>query len=147
MGIKLKLLLAVASAAVSALGVMSQAAHAAPADGQAAVRLAVQQVADADDGCRIEAYTYAGRYMCGTRIGICPWEEVFVIAPNRTIWHVWPGSGGWKQMPNNGLADNMWKCYYNGNGQRQVEVNHRNGHVYYSYYSGGWRGWYRYPGS
>jgi hypothetical protein len=83
-----------------------------------------------------------GCKMSGTDLQRCPWDEHFVIAPDRTIWHVWPGSGGWKEMPHNGRADNMWNCYINGNEQRQVEVLVYDGSVYYSYNSGGWKGWY-----
>jgi hypothetical protein len=51
-------------------------------------------------------------------------------------------------MPNNGRADNMWKAYINGNGQRQIEVRvYPDRSVWYSYYSGGWRGRYRYSGA
>jgi hypothetical protein len=32
-------------------------------------------------------------------------DECFAVAPNRKIWHIWPSSGGWKQMPNGGRAD------------------------------------------
>lgn len=101
--------------------------------------------------CTVRAYGYTGTDICGTEMP-CDWynnglPEWFVIAPNREIWHTWDGAGGWYQMPNNGLADNTWNCYWNGNGQRQVEVQVYGGGIWYSYYSGGWNGWYRYPGT
>lgn len=97
------------------------------------------------------AFSYFGNLKCGTVPISCNWngdgwqDEVFGIAPDRTIWHVWPNSGGWKVMPNNGRADAMHNCYRNGNGQRQVEVQVAGNGTWYSYYSGGWRGWYKRP--
>jgi hypothetical protein len=35
-------------------------------------------------------------------------DECFAIAPSRSIWHTWPGAGGWKQMPGNGHADEFY---------------------------------------
>jgi hypothetical protein len=106
----------------------------------------------AQSSCPVKAYGYTGYAMCGTEALSCDWygnglPEWFVIAPNREIWHTWDGAGGWYQMPNNGLADNTWNCYWNGNGQRQVEVQVSGDGIWYSYYSGGWNGWYRYPGT
>jgi hypothetical protein len=89
---------------------------------------------------------FHGCMRAGTRFEACSsWSENFVIAPDRTIWHVWPGSGKWQEMPNSGLADDMWRCYVNGNGQHQIEVCLDDGRLYYSYNTRqGWRGWYRY---
>jgi len=92
---------------------------------------------DVPNGCK----------MSGSKLQRCPWPEVFVVSFDRTIWHAWPGSGKWHVMPGKGLADNMWNCYYNGDGQRQVEVA-VDARLFYSYLSGGdWHGWYRYPGT
>ncbi|MGI5149028.1 hypothetical protein ACQEVC_22130 [Plantactinospora sp. CA-294935] len=154
MGRKLRAsLLAVAGAAAFALGATPTAAHAGPVQGQQqdqAVRIEIEpqgELVTAAAGCPVSAYGYSGTAMCGTIALVCSWDEAFVIAPSRTVWHAWPGSGGWREMPNNGRADNMWDCYRNGDGQRQVEVWTAADNVYYSYYSGGWRGWYYYPGS
>lgn len=159
MGRKLRVLLAVAGAGVFALGAMQVPAHAAPAQGTAAVQLAAegqasvqlevqpaeqQAAAAACNGEPVEVYGYVGCIKAGSWIRGCPWEEKVVVAPNSTIWHVWPNSGGWKEMPNNGRADDAWNCYWNGNGQRQIEVLVGND-IWYSYYSGGWRGWYLHP--
>lgn len=96
------------------------------------------------NGVPVSAYGYLGCAKSGTDALHCGWDEWFVIAPDRTIWHAWPNSGGWKQMPNNGRADNTWDCYVNGNGQHQVEVYVNGSGVWYSYLSGsGWKGWYK----
>jgi hypothetical protein len=149
-GKRLKVLLAIAGAAVLALGTAPAAAQAAA---PAMAREPVQQATAAACGESYWAFGYTGTMRCGTLPLRCDWDnngtidEVFVIAPSRTIWHAWPGSGGWKEMPNNGSADNTWKCYRKGKGQRQVEVWTSSPNVWYSYYSGGWQGWYYYPGS
>jgi hypothetical protein len=67
---------------------------------------------------RITRYHYTGTFRSGTRILDVNWHDVdpnhrfeigrlesFGIAPNGTIWHAWPGSGGWKEMPGHGRAD------------------------------------------
>jgi hypothetical protein len=33
--------------------------------------------------------------------------EVFAVASNRTVWHAWPGGGGWKLVPGNKGADDI----------------------------------------
>ncbi|MEU7577609.1 hypothetical protein AB0B50_08400 [Streptomyces sp. NPDC041068] len=63
--------------------------------------------------CSVKRWNHTGKYKCGTRVMDAHWDssagydETFVIAPDRTIWHIWARSGGWKQMPNGGRADNM----------------------------------------
>ncbi|MEI5103743.1 hypothetical protein RB200_41280 [Streptomyces sp. PmtG] len=67
------------------------------------------------DSCTITRFGHKGKYLCGTnyRAGAADWnhdrkvDEYFVIAPNRTIWHIWANSGGWKEMPNRGRADDI----------------------------------------
>ncbi|GIG68795.1 hypothetical protein Pen01_50900 [Phytomonospora endophytica] len=94
---------------------------------------------------RITRFGYSGCMSDGTQPADCPWDESFVIAPDRTIWHAWPRSGGWKEMPNYGKADFATNCYYNGNNKHQIDVwVQYTGAYYYSYHSGGaWHGWYR----
>lgn len=72
-------------------------------------------------------------------------EECFGIAPNRTIWHAWPNSGGWKQMPNNGRADNMAGWYKNGDGRVGVivYVNSVGDYCSLRNQGPGWGGWFR----
>lgn len=59
-------------------------------------------------------FDYTGTFKSGTNVLVIDWEnngsydECFGVAPGRTIWHAWPKSGGWKQMPNSGRADDMW---------------------------------------
>ncbi|MER6077495.1 hypothetical protein [Streptomyces sp. NPDC001833] len=31
-------------------------------------------------------------------------DECFGVAPSGSIWHTWSGAGGWKEMPGNGTA-------------------------------------------
>lgn len=73
-------------------------------------------------------YGYTGTFQDGSRVMDVNWfgsgrYESFGIAPGRSIWHAWPGSGSWKQMPNGGLADDTSNAYENrSTGQRVVEV-------------------------
>jgi hypothetical protein len=74
-------------------------------------------------------FGYTGTFKDGSYILYVDWEdagtstdECFGIAPGRTIWHAWPGSGGWKVMPNNGRADDTWVPYYSADGRRGVSV-------------------------
>jgi hypothetical protein len=53
--------------------------------------------------------------------GDSDYDECFGIAPSRTIWHAWPGSGRWQEMPNNGRADDMYG-WYQENGRNGVAV-------------------------
>jgi len=32
-------------------------------------------------------------------------DQCFAIKSDRTIWNVWRGGPGWREMPNNGIAD------------------------------------------
>lgn len=157
-------LLAVTAAAVFAPA--TAVAHAAPAGAEPTAPEAQRQVVSADQGqvtasrdvvpeefgtasaCPVtSSWGHKGWGLCGSHLMFCPWEEDVVIAPDGTIWHAWPTSGGWKEMPNNGRAEDTWNCYKNGKGQRQIEVVTANANIYYSYYSGGWKGWFYYPGS
>lgn len=58
-----------------------------------------------------ECFGYTGTFRDGTIMYIRHWpsggDECFGIAPDRTIWHAWPNSGGWKEMPGNGRADEL----------------------------------------
>jgi len=75
-----------------------------------------------------ERYGYKGTFRDGTKILDVNWFnsgrwESFGIAPDRTIWHAWPDSGGWRQMPGNGRADHVTAAYWNTTtGIRIVEV-------------------------
>ena len=58
---------------------------------------------------RVSCWGYYGTFKTGTYVLVVDWQtssdECFGIATDRTIWHVWPNSGGWKPMPGGGHAD------------------------------------------
>jgi hypothetical protein len=72
------------------------------------------------------------------------WVECFGIGTNRGIYHAWPNSGGWREMPYGGRADTVTFAYFNDDDQRSVEV-YVNGHGYYCTSldpdHGGWQPW------
>ncbi|WP_125511929.1 hypothetical protein [Streptomyces sp. WAC 01529] len=74
---------------------------------------------------RATRYGYTGTFRDGSSILDVAWTssrlESFGIAPGRTIWHAWPGSGGWKQMPHNGRADDVGAAAKDG-ARRAVSV-------------------------
>jgi hypothetical protein len=98
---------------------------------------------------------HRGKYMCGTDLyaGKADWDhdgrvdEMFVIAPNRTIWHDWKNSGGWKVTPGNGRADNVDGTRADAY-QRCVWVYVRSGQTHWKncFYSGTWHNWAYDPG-
>jgi hypothetical protein len=70
-------------------------------------------------------FNYTGTFRNGTQILDVDWHDIdhrfrfgmvesFGIAPNGTIWHAWPGSGGWKEMPGRGRADNTVDSAHHG---------------------------------
>jgi hypothetical protein len=60
---------------------------------------------------RVKCYGYYGTFLVGSDVMVVNWvhtsDECFGIATDRTIWHTWPNSGGWKKMGGNGLADDV----------------------------------------
>ncbi|WP_069173658.1 hypothetical protein [Streptomyces griseus] len=102
--------------------------------------------------CPVKAWGYRGHYRCGTdlKAGYIDWnrdgrtDEVFVIAPNRHIWHTWKNAGGWKEMPGNGRADDMVGDNGTGSPRRCVIVYViKKGYRYYQncHYNGTWHNW------
>ncbi|MFB7216499.1 hypothetical protein [Streptomyces sp. NPDC056255] len=101
--------------------------------------------------CRkpIKVWGYQGYYKCGTDVSKVDWnrdgrtDEVFVIAPDRTIWHVWKSAGGWKVMPGNGRADNMMGPNGTGDPRRCIVVYVNRGYHYWQncFYNGKWHNW------
>jgi hypothetical protein len=103
---------------------------------------------------KYSCFGYTGTFWAGTRIALVDWQqdgsidECFGIAPDSTIWHAWRNSGGWKQMPHNGRADDTDAAYYHPNGNRFITV-----FVYgqfsvkeyweSTYSNGSWGPWYR----
>lgn len=61
---------------------------------------------------RVSCFGYFGTFKIGTHVMVVDWatssDECFGIATDRTIWHTWPGSGGWTPMPGNGHADDIY---------------------------------------
>ncbi|UQA97305.1 hypothetical protein [Streptomyces halobius] len=101
--------------------------------------------------CPVTAWGHTGYYKCGTdlKAGYVDWnrdgrvDEVFVIAPDRTIWHTWAAAGGWKEMPGNGRADNMLGAAETGAPTRCVIVYVNKGYHYWQncFYGGRWHTW------
>jgi hypothetical protein len=106
--------------------------------------------AEAARGCRVTAWGHTGYYKCGTDLnaGKISWnrdgkiDEIFVIAPDRTIWHTWAAAGGWKEMPGNGRADDMLGKNTDGE-YRCVAVWVNQGFHYWQncYFNGHWHRW------
>jgi hypothetical protein len=73
-------------------------------------------------------YGYRGTFRDGTAILDVDWWfsgrlESFGISPYRTIWHAWPGSGAWREMPHGGLADHVNAAYFSSTSRiRVIEV-------------------------
>ncbi|MFC5721018.1 XRE family transcriptional regulator [Streptomyces gamaensis] len=103
-----------------------------PADGQRGNRPTdfVRVAAGASDAqpssatsYTVTRYGYQGTFSEGSHVMDAPWKESFAVAAKRTIWHAWPGSGGWQPMPHNGWADDITGVYQEKNGSRRmVEV-------------------------
>lgn len=77
---------------------------------------------------RVSCYGYYGTFLVGSDVIVVDWyttnnNECFGIATDRTIWHAWQGSGGWKPLPGNGHADDTWGTYENlDTHQRTIKV-------------------------
>ncbi|MEV7044556.1 hypothetical protein [Amycolatopsis sp. NPDC051061] len=76
---------------------------------------------------RVSCYGYYGTFKQGSYVMVVDWvhtsDECFGISTDRTIWHAWPNSGGWKKMGGNGLADDVAYAVDEGsNGSKGVVV-------------------------
>lgn len=82
--------------------------------------------------------------------------EVFAVALSRTVWHIWPGSGGWQLVPGNKSADDIingtradgkraWWWSGTGAATRNLSIwmNDRSGFWCTSDYGHGWSGVWR----
>jgi hypothetical protein len=71
-------------------------------------------------------------------------NEYFGVAPNRTIWHIWPGASKWWQMPGNGRANRVIYARTLNSGTREVAVDVGTGVSWCSIYLGGghWSNWH-----
>jgi hypothetical protein len=100
--------------------------------------------------CPVVRYGYTGNAMCYTWAMDVDWNgdgrrlETFVVAPNRTVWHAWPGSGGWRVMPGNKTADDMENAWWSGTTRNiAVWVNHPTVYWCISDPGSGWTGVWR----
>ncbi|WIX97863.1 hypothetical protein QRX60_27675 [Amycolatopsis mongoliensis] len=114
------------------------AANAAPKVSSIAQEAATTRVAAAATGTsfhftavpaggRVSCYGYYGTFKEGSYVMVVDWihtsDECFGISTDRTIWHAWPNSGGWKKMGGNGLADDIAYAVDEGaNGSKGVVV-------------------------
>ncbi|MCU7728522.1 hypothetical protein ODJ79_32830 [Actinoplanes sp. KI2] len=98
-----------------------------------------------------DCFGYVGTFKGGTQVVWADWnsdditDECFGIAPSRTIWHAWPQSGGWQEMPNHGLADKVDGAGVDLNGTHKVRVYVSGSRHYYEselWPGVGWQGWY-----
>jgi hypothetical protein len=138
------------------VGIASPASAAAPdpsvtigtATAQPAVR-AVKPATAAAANFTYKCFTSTGNFKSGSTIlwvdwtNNGSWDECFGIVPNRTIYHEWPNSGGWKVMPNGGLADDTDIAFRNSAGQHVVAVWVNNVGDYCSTLTTGWQRWVR----
>lgn len=100
---------------------------------------------------KADCFGYTGTFRDGSQVLFVDWvtdiNECFGIAPNRTIWHTWPGAGHWFEMPGNGRGDNtgtILRESSSGNRVVSVWVNGGSGNWCQNYIGGsGWAGsWY-----
>lgn len=107
---------------------------------------------------KVKAFGYPGKKKCGSKVARCDWNKngttdaVFVISPGRKIFHAWRNSGGWKQMPGNGRADDAVGCSAEPTDppSRRVRVYVTSSHRYWCSNWGDlkwkhptWHGWFR----
>jgi hypothetical protein len=69
-------------------------------------------------------------------------DECFGISPGRNIYHAWPGSGGWKVMPNNGKADYVSDVGFLDGYRTVVVLVASTGNFYCSSLIGTWQPWW-----
>lgn len=76
--------------------------------------------------CEVWRFNYQGYMKCHTHV--CDLKigstvvESWVVADNRTIWHAWQNSNGWREMPNSGRATDTVVCRVKDNGHRTIVV-------------------------
>ncbi|WP_331765961.1 hypothetical protein [Embleya sp. NBC_00896] len=79
------------------------------------------------DPVGVTRFNHTGYKACNTRTVDVDWnkdgqsDESFVVAPDRTIWHIEAASDGWKEMPHGFRADDMVGAGWTY-GQRCVRV-------------------------
>jgi len=74
---------------------------------------------------KVTCFGFVGTFIVGTHVQHANWDNVglpdecYGVAPNRTIWHAWPGHT-WEVMPSGGLADNTLPAQLIGSTRRMV---------------------------
>jgi hypothetical protein len=95
-----------------------------------------------------DCFGYTGYFRSGSYVMGADWDrngtvdECFGIAEDRTIWHAWPGSGSWQEMPHNGRADDT-DSYFISQGRRTVRVFVSPNQLYCSSLGSSWMTWVR----
>ncbi|MFE0177656.1 hypothetical protein ACFWZ2_35630 [Streptomyces sp. NPDC059002] len=95
----------------------------------------------------IDRWGHRGYYRCGSSPMNAYWDdrpgydETFVVGPDRKIYSIWAGSGGWHELPGNGRADDMYG-HDESNG-RTVAVRVGTAKFCTNYKHGQWNGWHR----
>jgi hypothetical protein len=101
-------------------GLMATAAMVAASPLPASAAAATYQSRQLEPSGNFTCFGYEGTFLRGSRVMTVQWyggatHECFGIAPDRSIWHVWENSGGWKRMPNGGRADNTIRAFSSSN--------------------------------
>ncbi|MEV6587740.1 hypothetical protein [Streptomyces acidicola] len=152
-----RLPLASTAAALAALGALAAPAQAQETGATASearkanVTPVVMTPQSVNAAAAFTCSTYSGNFLpdSNSPFGVIYWsngtEECFGIAPSGTIWHSWPNSGGWKEMPHNGRGVYVYAGYdYPGYG-KAIEVMSSTGKFWCSfldYETNTWGGWY-----
>lgn len=101
---------------------------------------------------KVVAFNHTGYKKCNTTASWVDWnvdgktDEVFVVAPNRTIWHTWKAASGWQELPGKGRADDMLGPGQVGAGIRSrciIVLVTKMSYPYWQncFYNGKWHNW------
>ena len=136
----MKRLITMFAAATTMCGVVLAAGGAANAAPEADVTIA---------SVSASCYGYKGQFLHRAPLHVDlngGWQECFGIGTNRGVYHAWPNSGGWHEMPNGGRADDTEGAYFDSAGRRVIEVYTEGAGDYCSTLipsRGGWQPWVR----
>ena len=112
----------------------------------------IVNVAIAPADGRVNCFGYVGIFKPGSSVMVVNWDtstlnECFGVTTDRTIWHTWPGAGGWTRMPGNGRGDDINTVVGEApDGTRLVSVRVAGSTLWCQYYfsGSGWTGsWFR----
>ncbi|WP_416969481.1 hypothetical protein [Streptomyces sp. 4F14] len=101
---------------------------------------------------KVVAFDHTGYKKCYTKTSWVDWnadghtDEVFVIAPDRTVWHTWKAASGWQELPGKGRADDMYGPGQVGAGIRSrciIVLVAKASYPYWQncFYNGKWHNW------